>query len=470
MDAVGVPGELSVAERRVWEAFPTGQLVDFGTGNATDEDPAGGDGWSPHRQVRAEVLAALLCGAISEKPGHVGRVWLRCARVTGLIDLQDAEVRHSLRLEKCHVSDGADLADVTARTMVLLGCQLGPVSLLGASITGRLGFSGSQLNNANGPVLGADGLTVTGGMFCDGGFRADGEIRLPGASIGRLSFRGAQLTSGNGQALIANGLTVAGDMFCDKGFSADGEIRLRGARIGGRLSFSGAQLASESGPALTADALTVGGAMFCDAGFRADGEIHLLNASIGDDLIFSCAQLASESGPALTADGLTVGGAMFCGDGFRADGEILLRNATIGVLADDKASWPARLELDGLTYGDMRLYLPAPERLKWLGRSAGYHGQPFEQLAAYYRRQGRDEQARRVLLAQQRARTRKRPCRGRWWGWLQDALVGYGYAPGRALALLAAALAAGWVFFRAHQPPPVQPGAHPSFNAAIYTL
>ena len=32
------------------------------------------------------------------------------------------------------------------------------------------------------------------------------------------------------------------------------------------------------------------------------------------------------------------------------------------------------------------------------------------------------------------------------------------------------ALAAGWAFFRAYQPPPVNPVTHPSFKAAIYTV
>ena len=55
-------------------------------------------------------------------------------------------------------------------------------------------------------------------------------------------------------------------------------------------------------------------------------------------------------------------------------------------------------------------------------------------------------------------------------GWLQDALAGYGYAPGRALVLLAGAFVAGWLVFRARQPVPVGPGPHPAFNAALYTL
>lgn len=51
---MAVAGGLSDAERRVWEAFPTGELVDFGTGDAEHDDPAGGEDWGPERQVPEE--------------------------------------------------------------------------------------------------------------------------------------------------------------------------------------------------------------------------------------------------------------------------------------------------------------------------------------------------------------------------------------------------------------------------------
>jgi hypothetical protein len=109
--------------------------------------------------------------------------------------------------------------------------------------------------------------------------------------------------------------------------------------------------------------------------------------------------------------------------------------------------------------------------MDWLSRSSGYLPQPYEQLAASYRRLGSDRQARRILLAKQRAERRQRPYLLRVWGWLQDALVGYGYAPGRAVVLLAGAFAGGWLVFRSYRPPPlVDPAAHPVFNAALYTL
>ena len=157
------------------------------------------------------------------------------------------------------------------------------------------------------------------------------------------------------------------------------------------------------------------------------------------------------------------------------NGGISLQDAKIGQLQDETESWPkpgkslpTPLKLDGLTYSGLT-GMSDKDRLEWLKLSP-YRAQPYEQLAAYYRRQGEDHQARRVLLAKHRARRKQHHPLLRGWGWLQDGLVGYGYAPGRALLLLAVAFVAGWVVFRSHHPPPVNPAAHPVFNAALYTL
>src|SRR4051794_19303368 len=49
--------DLTPAERRVRQAFPTGAEVDF---RRDGDDPAEGDAWGPERTVRAGVLRALL--------------------------------------------------------------------------------------------------------------------------------------------------------------------------------------------------------------------------------------------------------------------------------------------------------------------------------------------------------------------------------------------------------------------------
>ena len=99
------------------------------------------------------------------------------------------------------------------------------------------------LTNPDKTALTADGLTVNGDMFCNDGFTAAGEVRLPGAHItGQLVFTGATLTNPDRTALFADGLTVNGGMFCRDGFTATGEVRLLRAHITGQLSFSGATL------------------------------------------------------------------------------------------------------------------------------------------------------------------------------------------------------------------------------------
>jgi hypothetical protein len=126
------------------------------------------------------------------------------------------------------------------------------------------------------------------------------------------------------------------------------------------------------------------------------------------------------------------------------------------------------LNLDGFAYDDLQPHLAARERLEWISR-AGYRDQPYEQLAGYFRKLVSDDQARKVLLARQRTRRHRQPRWLRAWGWLKDAMVGYGYAPGRALAWLGAAFLAGCLYFDANRPAPVNLTAHPTFNPALYS-
>lgn len=381
-----------------------------------------------------------------------------------------ATFKHGLQLSECYVGDGIDLSEATTRTLHMQGCYIGRIILYRTNINGDLTLNSSHLDGNDGPALYAEGLTVTASMFCQDGFRADGVIHLIGASIGgSLILRGAHLNGKGGTALEGQRLTVTADMLCHDGFQADGEINLLGASIGGYLSFRSAHLDGKDGPALTAEGLTVTADMFCDRGLQADGVIDLLGASIGHQLNLRDAHLNGKGGRALDAGQITVTTAMFCDEGFQADGEVSLSHAKLGGLVDERKSWPQLLKLDGLTYGDLS-YLPARERLDWLNRSPDYSPQPYEQLAAYYRRLGHDDEARSVLLAKQRQRRRQSPWWKRWWGWLQDALAGYGYAPGRALVVLAGAFVLGWLVFSHRHPVAVTSGPHPTFNAALYTL
>jgi hypothetical protein len=156
-------------------------------------------------------------------------------------------------------------------------------------------------------------------------------------------------------------------------------------------------------------------------------------------------------------------------------GGIRLRNAQVGTLDDDPAVWPGTIMLNGFTYDSIRPrqggLVPVAERLRWLDRdTVGYQPQPYEQLAAFYRRNGHEDEARRVLLVKQRRRRGTLRPPEKAFGYLLDWTVGYGYRPWLAAIWLAALLAVGTAVFTAHQPHPLQGGPVPPFNAFIYTV
>jgi hypothetical protein len=146
-------------------------------------------------------------------------------------------------------------------------------------------------------------------------------------------------------------------------------------------------------------------------------------------------------------------------------GIIDLRQAVINVLDIPAGGLRATMRLSGLTYKDLD---PDPDppigaRLKWLRRDPdGYHPQPYEQLAAYYRTNGNDREARLTLLGKRRVHrvhatrlprliTPVRQLLSAIWripGWIIDALAGYGYVPSRAFAWLITSVAVGaWLLY-----------------------
>lgn len=203
-----------------------------------------------------------------------------------------------------------------------------------------------------------------------------------------------------------------------------------------------------------------------------EGLLRLDQAHITGEIFMMAAHVGSRTGEAIAAKGLTVDGDMQCIDGFTAHGPInLLSNARVGTLDDDPAVWSRRIWLNGFTYDSIQgRRAPVTERLQWLRRDTlGYRPQPYEQLAAFYRRSGRDEDARQVLLAKQRHRRTTLHAPGRIFGQLLDWTVGYGYRPWLAAVWLAA-LATGTAVLATHPPHVIPGGPAPPFNPFTYTL
>ena len=66
------------------------------------------------RVVRAEVIAALLVGAVPPDAGALAVVRIRGARITGRLDLGWARIAFSLIADGCYFEQGIDLTEATA--------------------------------------------------------------------------------------------------------------------------------------------------------------------------------------------------------------------------------------------------------------------------------------------------------------------------------------------------------------------
>jgi hypothetical protein len=287
-------------------------------------------------------------------------------------------------------------------------------------------------------------------------------LRLPGCHVPGLSARQ---------------LTTRGNLELNNGFTATGEVKLLGAHIGGQLDLNGATLTNPDGFAVNANRLTVQGSMFCGEGFAATGEVNLMGAHIGGQLGLVGATLTNPNGPALRLQELRAS-ALLLRDLTDPPALIEFIHTQVGVLVDEPASWPHQAILDGFVYDALyeRDPVSARQRLGWLARNPrGYSPQPYEQLAAVYRRAGRDQDARTVAIAKQRARRRTLSLPGPLWSLLLDGLVGYGYRTWVAGLWLGGLWLVGWaVFDRAHANQELvlaKPSeAHPGFHGAVYAL
>jgi hypothetical protein len=286
-------------------------------------------------------------------------------------------------------------------------------------------------------------------------------VRLPGCRVPSLN---------------AEQFQTRGNFELNHGFTAKGQVNLMRAHIGGVLSFDGATLTNDDGPALNAEGLTVDEHMFCRNGFTAQGEIRLPAAHIGGQLVFDGATLTNGDGSALAMAWLRARTLALMPQA-RPDGQVDLSNARVDDLYDAQATWPKPLLLSGLEYNALHAEpeVTAEKRLRWLERDpGGYAPQLYEQLAAFYRRAGQDDDARKVAIAKQRRRRQTLNGPGKAWSSLLRWTVGYGYQTWKAGLWLLVLIGLGWwIFDRAHPAhlaAAKPPGQRPWFHAGLYAL
>ena len=158
----------------------------------------------------------------------------------------------------------------------------GEVSLLRARVERSLECDNSKFINNGKAALAADELNVQGSVSLRG-VRAEGEVRLLGGTIcGNLECDNSQFINKNkeGKALSADGLNIDGNVNLRNGFKAEGEVRLLGASVVGDLDCNKGKFINEDRIALSADGLKVCGAVFLRHGFKAEGTVSFVGATV----------------------------------------------------------------------------------------------------------------------------------------------------------------------------------------------
>ena len=446
----------------------------------------------PWRMPRARILAAAKApsggrrdalawngegmrieGTLDASDLHAsGQVRLVDTQVLCLV-FRDVKIRNSrtaLILDRldCRGSVFCDGRSYLTGGMHAIGIQAGATLYLGAGMA-KAPAEGAADDKKHAVDLRR--ARITGELKCKAGFRASGACNLADAHVGgRVSFSGASLRSVDGTerqvAFTADGARLDSDLSLEENFSCRGQISLLNARIGGGLTV---QQNERDGPCtLAAEGLSVARDVTLDMA----GTVNLSGADIAGDLTLHGGRLKDNDGgaaadlSAATADVLTLIGSP-------TKGFLDLTRASVSLFCDRPRDWPdgSCIVLEGFEYRDLTTNDGDRKhhdsyRLQWLKTGTrwtrgaeseyddvGFTPQPYQQLAAYYRNCGDDNQARHVL---HRMYSRRNTGLHNWqdpviklWNIAQNVFVGYGYSPERAFAwLFAFAVVAAGLFAR----------------------
>jgi hypothetical protein len=357
--------ELTETEQSLWDAFSRGTWVDLGAAGA------GGPA-----VIRAEVISALLLGAVAAEPGCAAGVRLRGASITGRLDLLGGTVAWPLICTDCRFDAELGLVDSLVRTVRILRCELpaldatrlrldgildvtdstiaGCFRLEHAKVTGQLRMRSAHVGAGDSAVE-ATGLSVDGDVDCTG-LAARGKVSFDAATVaGNFDLSEARVSRPGDRALVLSYTTIGGKLECG-GLIVEGETRAIRCKVAAQLGMGGARLDGAAGVALFAGGMEVGGGAFFTAGFRAHGEFRLIGAQLGANLTIGDATFENPDGVAVNLQRVSVGSVngddLTCKGqlsmiGARVSGDVSLARAVLETNDGSPALDAERAQIDG---------------------------------------------------------------------------------------------------------------------------
>jgi hypothetical protein len=414
-------------------------------------DPANAAEWDHQREIRADLIRWLFVDR--EAAQLVGPIGVRAmgARVVGTLDMRLVRQPFGLFLVRCKIPEQmifefADISDLYFGGSDTAGIDASGVHIHFSPFLGG-GFQSSAL------VL-FDGSRIDGGFICSGGhFNHDAK---PSGDV----------FDSEKPALVLGGARVQGPIWLSYGFSANGAVDLNSVTCT-HVVCTGGTFSNPGNNALYGISANVSGFVNLESedkfgGMVADGMVHFENAKIGGSFLADGAKFLGkpDESHGLSAGGMNVGGAFLWTNVTLENGAILdLRGASSNGISDDLGSWPlaGHLALDGYSYRyfyggptDARsrlrwVELASGPRPSWFKAPAGFHPQPYRELANVLREHGNDADATTVLIAEEDARYSRYGMLSRAWGRFLRYTIGYGHRPLLAIFWSFVVVVAGWI-------------------------
>jgi hypothetical protein len=423
------------------------------------------------------------------------------------VDLSGGHLHRTLRLSGARLGHGEDQrVALDADHLVVDGGiaagggfeARGTVTMAGARISGSVRVDGATIKAGEGQTVAfyGDGMTV-GHDFNAQGLKTDGEMRLIDVTIdSTLELRGAKLINPGGFALRLDRSEISSSLYCDNGFTAVGEVCAIGAHVKGSVYLNNAELGTPTptpglvaptGVALRLVRTKIDGDFGCWEGFTGHGTLELARSSVAGEFRLRTTELR---GYPKAADFTNSQFATLQLSGDPPPGFLDFALAKADFFKDSAAYWQGGdVVLDGFEYRAIQMnWVTVRQREQWLSRAMeaskrkaggdhdGYLPQPYDQLAAAYRRAGDDRAAHSIQLAKYRRRNNVIGW-GRWysklWNYVQDVFIGYGYRPTRAFLWLIGLFVLGAVLFRYISTPYSIASGHRTFtlsDSVAYTL
>lgn len=443
--------------------------------------PEGNAWWADRAVIRGSINCdgAVFAGNVRLLGATVGRQLLA----------------REVRFDGVPVALNGDGLRVDGDLFVQRATAAGRVRLIGAQVLGQLSLDGVDFR-ASGVALTAEGLVVgenasvedvtSRGLVSFSGARFKGRLTLSGRFLPREGTAITFVRALAAQECRLAELYVEGDVVLDDA-RFDGGIIVARSRVLGDVSANGM-----SARAVVLDGLVVrrgvteragSGGISCfglvapdgliaGRGSATDGGVDILRAEVGGQLMFVGAYVGEQGGHLRLNDSV-VNGTLYL-DVRVPRGAVDLRGVTATVLEHPEKAWPPRLELDGTSYDRLDGDTTVRTCGRWLDRVHGYSPQPYQQLASFFRRSGRPEDARAVAIAQQRRRRSQLSRLGRAANRFMDWTVGYGFRPWLAALWLAAFLVPAVLIFDSEHPSDLKPTRDaarvPEFDPILYAV